>query len=303
MRTPPRYMPALITPFDEAGDIIIEAHAHNLRLQAERGVTGFVLGGSTGEGPYLEAGERSLLLEVAREVLGDDPFLVCGIAAQSVRQANTQVREIATGGADAALVLTPTSLARGNHTAVMRFFEEVAEAAPLPLFLYSVPAVTGYELPVQVAAQLSEHPNYVAMKDSGGRPLHTKELVQASPADFLIYSGSSAALSQAMAAGAVGAITASGNYLPELLQALVMTSSVSRSEEMQRRLTTAAREVEAFGVVGTKTAAGAAGLWTGIPRKPLQPIARTELARIAQVVATARTDIEELVAASRTTAS
>jgi dihydrodipicolinate synthase/N-acetylneuraminate lyase len=293
-------MPALITPFDESGDIIIEAHAHNLRLLVERGVGGFVLGGSTGEGPYLEAGERSLLLETARDVLGDDPFLVCGVAAQSVRQANAQVREIATGGADAALVLTPTALARGNHNAVMRFFEEVAEAAPLPLFLYSVPAVTGYELPVQVASRLSEHPNYVAMKDSGGRPLHTKELVQATPDDFLIYSGSSAALSQAMAAGAVGAITASGNYVPELLQALVATSSVSRSEAMQNRLTTAAREVEAFGVVGTKTAAGAAGLWTGIPRKPLQPIARTELARIAQVVAIARADIEELVAGATT---
>jgi 4-hydroxy-2-oxoglutarate aldolase len=283
-------MPALITPFDDEGTIIIEAHRHNLRVQTSRGVTGFVLGGSTGEGPYLEAGERDLLLREARYELGDKPFLVCGIAAQSVRQANNQVRETAAGGADAALVMTPTSLARGNHDAIKRFFEAVAEASPIPLFLYSVPGVTGYDLPVDIAASLAEHPTVVAMKDSGGRPLHTKELVQSTPDDFMVFCGSSSALLTSMAGGAVGAITASGNYVPELLSDLVAAAaeSVSAAGPLQTRLAEAAKEIEAFGVVGTKTAAAAAGLWTGIPRKPLQPIPRTELARIAQVVAKAR---------------
>ena len=283
-------MPALITPFDEEGAIIVEAHRHNLRVQVSRGVTGFVLGGSTGEGPYLETGERGLLLRETRDELGDEVFLVCGVAAQSVRQANAQVNEIAQGGADAALVMTPTSLARGNHDAIKRFFEAVAEAAPLPIFLYSVPGVTGYDLPVDIAAALAEHPSVVAMKDSGGRPLHTKELVQSTPDDFMVFCGSSAALLASMAAGADGAITASGNYVPEVLTELVVTAgiSVSKSEPLQTRLAEATRDIEAFGVVGTKTAAAAAGLWTGIPRKPLHPIARTELARIAQVVARVR---------------
>ncbi|MDJ0924745.1 MAG: dihydrodipicolinate synthase family protein [Acidimicrobiia bacterium] len=298
MRTPPHYMPALITPFDDDGDIILEAHAHNLRVQAERGAAGFVLGGSTGEGPYLEAGERALLLTEARTELGEEPYLVSGVSAQSVRQANAQVEESADGGADAALVLTPTSLARGNHNAVLRFFEAVAEAAPIPIVLYSVPAVTGYELPVDCVATLSEHPSVMAIKDSGGRPLHMKEIAQSTPEGFMVFAGSSSPLSQAMAAGAYGAITASGNYAPELVSSVVLTSqvSVSEAEPMQRRLSAATRQIEAFGVAGTKAAAGAAGLWTGIPRKPLHPIARTELARIAQVVATVRKGLGAAVA-------
>ncbi len=298
MRTPPHFMSALITPFDDDGDIIAEAHLHNLQLQASRGVSGFVLSGSTGEGPYLEDGERSALISQARSGLGSEPFLMCGVQAQSVRQAIAQVDEIASAGADAALVTTPTSLARGNHDAIQRFFESLAEATPLPLFLYSVPSVTGYNLPAEYAATLSAHPNIVGMKDSGGRPLHTKQVVQSTPDDFLVYSGSSSTLTQAMAAGAVGAITASSNYLPELISALVMTArtSVSEAEPMQARLSAATREIEAFGVVGTKAAAGAAGLWTGIPRKPLQPIPRTELARINQIVVAARDSADQLVA-------
>lgn len=290
-------MPALITPFDDEGNIIFEAHVHNVGLQLSRGVSGFLLGGSTGEGPYLEAGERALLVRETRSIVGDE-FLACGVAAQSVRQANNQILEIADGGADAALVLTPTTLARGNHDAIKRFFEAIADASPIPLFLYSVPAVTGYELPVDVAASLSEHPFVVAIKDSGGRPVHMKEIVQATADDFAVYAGSSSTLSQAMAAGARGAITASGNYLPELVSTLVATSrsSMSIAEPLQSRLTQATKEIEAYGVVGTKTAAGAAGLWTGIPRKPLQPMPRTELARIAQIVAKARDNVEALVA-------
>ena len=49
-------------------------------------------------------------------------------------------------------------------------------------------------------------------------------------------------------------------------------------------------------MVGTKAAAGAAGLWTGIPRKPLQPVPRTELAKIDQIVKAARESAAELVA-------
>ena len=296
MRTPPHYMPALITPFDEDGDIIFEAHYHNVNLQVERGVIGLLIGGSTGEGPYLEPGERKRLLHETRLQLGADVYLACGVAAQSVRQANAQVQEIAEGGADAALVITQTTLARGNHEAIKRFFEAVAEATPIPLILYSVPAVTGYELPVDVAAALSEHPSVIAIKDSGGRPVHMKEIVQATTDDFMVFAGSSSTLGQAMAAGANGAITASGNYVPELVSSLVLTSrsSVSDADPMQRRLTEATKEIEAFGVVGTKTAAAAAGLWTGIPRKPLQPIARTQLARIAQLVAVARESADAL---------
>ena len=298
MRTPPHYMPALITPFDDEGNIIFEAHSHNLRLQRARGAEGFVLGGSTGEGPYLEAGERALLVAEARAELGEGVYLVCGVAGQSVRQARAQVEESATGGADAALVLTPTSLARGNHTAVIRFFEAVAETAPIPIFLYSVPAVTGYELPIDSVSILAQHPSVIAMKDSGGRPIHMKELSQTTPDDFLLYSGSSSTVVKAIAAGAVGAITASGNYAPELLSALVMSarSSVSAAEPDQVRLAEATRDIEAFGVAGTKAAAGAAGLWTGIPRRPLHPIPRNELARIAEIVANIRKEVDATVA-------
>jgi len=283
-------MPALITPFDAEGMIDEAAHRHNLELLANRGITGFLLSGTTGEGPYLETGERRLIVSLTREVLGPDAYLMCGIAGESLRQALNQVEESAAGGADAALVMTPTSLARGNHEAVKRFFAGVADVTPISLFMYSVPAVTGYELPVDSVAELAKHERFVGMKDSGGRPLRIKDLVRSTPEDFMLYAGASSTMAQAMAAGAGGAITASANYVPELVSTIVMTSrtSVAEADELQPQLTELSREVEAFGVPGTKAAAAAAGLIPGRPRLPLTPVGPDDAAHLAALVTAAR---------------
>jgi dihydrodipicolinate synthase/N-acetylneuraminate lyase len=59
----------------------LSAHQHNLRTISDRGITGFLIGGSTGEGPYLDTGERRSLVSAARSELGNRTFILTGIAA------------------------------------------------------------------------------------------------------------------------------------------------------------------------------------------------------------------------------
>ncbi|HSR45222.1 MAG TPA: dihydrodipicolinate synthase family protein, partial [Acidimicrobiia bacterium] len=145
MRTPPRMMPALVTPFTSKGSLDLDAHAFNLTAMHERGITGFLLGGSTGEGPYLEPGERHALLETARSAIGEAPFLIAGIMSESLRGAIAQIEEVEAGGADAVLVLTPTTLTRGRGEYVEGFFKDVGKASKLPVLIYSVPVYSAYE--------------------------------------------------------------------------------------------------------------------------------------------------------------
>jgi len=111
-------MPALITPFTRSGEVDTRAHTHNLRVLAEKGIEGFVIGGSNGEGPYLEPGERSSLVKTGRRRKAH--FMV-GIAAESTRVAVRQIQEAADAVADSVLVMTPTTLARGRDEAILRF--------------------------------------------------------------------------------------------------------------------------------------------------------------------------------------
>ncbi len=282
MATMPSVMTALVTPFDANGEIDLEAHRHNLDTLIGRGVTGFLVAGSTGEGSYLEPAERSRLLTAARADHDDRVYLSCGVAAESLRQGVGQVTEAATAGADSAVVLTPTSLARGNHGAVHDYFLGMAEASPIPILLYSVPAVTGYELPIDQVVALSTHPNIIGMKDSGGRPVRIQEVHHRIDDEFVIYAGASSMLAQSMAAGGSGAITASANYVPEYVLRIVETSQQSQAaaDRLQQRLTVLVREVESHGIPGTKVAAAAAGLRPGFPRAPLRPLTGEERTRI-----------------------
>lgn len=273
MRTPPAHLPALITPFTRAGELDEQGHAANIRLLTERGVSGFLLAGSTGEGPYLEPGERARLTGAARNE-APGAFLLCGVASESLRGALRQAEEAVAAGADAILALTPTTLVRNRHPLVHGYFAELADRSPLPLFLYSVPGVTGYELPLEDAAALSRHPNVAGMKDSGGHPVRVAAIVGAAPEGFHMFTGSSAAVSLSVAGGARGAITASANYAPQLVAEVAAgaRSSPAPVAEAQSRLTTLSKTVEAHGAAGSKAAAGLVGLHTGAPRRPLRSV-------------------------------
>ncbi len=283
MLPPPEYMPALITPFSRSGEVDIKAHTHNLRVLSELGIRGFVIGGSNGEGPYLEPGERSRLVKTGRRRKAH--FMV-GISAESTRVAMRQVQEAADAQADSILVMTPTTMARGRDEAVLRFYRTIADASPLPVFIYSVPGVTGYNLPIELVWRISRHENVVGMKDSGGDVVRLQSIIDATPPGFTLYSGSSRALTAAMAVGCYGAITGSGNYLPELVLRVMAAAkeSPATARRLQKRLSSVSADVEAHGIPGVKAAAKAAGLDPGYPREPLTRLSRGAETSIAKLI-------------------
>lgn len=262
-------MPALVTPFDQTGQLKLADHRHNLGLLHDLGLRGFLIGGSTGEGPLLDVHEREFLLQAARYQLGRRPFLLVGVVAESVRQALGQIGEAE--GADGVLVLTPTTLARNSLVIQRRFFTAVADASPLPVLLYSVPRNTGYQLDEELAVELSAHPNIVGMKDSGGDAVRIQRIVAATAEEFLVFNGATASVMLAVAGGAYGAITASTNYLPKDMGELVALARrrSPAANALQAKLAGIARQVESLGIGGVKAAAAHIGLLPGFPRLPL----------------------------------
>ena len=187
--------------------------------------------------------------------------MLCGINAETNRVARRQIDEAAEGGADAALVLTPTTLSRNRTNFVTAFFREVADESPLPVFLYSVPVVTAYSIPLEAVWELAQHPNVVGMKDSSGdRHPHPANAARL-PDDFALYNGAAPAVTLAFAAGAHGAILAAANYVPRLSLEVVAAALESPPGNMkvQHRLTAANDVVARFGIPGRQGGRGDGG--------------------------------------------
>lgn len=271
-------MPAIVTPFDSTGELDTAAHQHNVEVLSAAGIGGFVVAGSNGEGPYLEPGERRRLIDATRAVAPDAHVMV-GIMAESVRQGIRQIEEAA--DADSLLIMTPTTLTRGRPQAVSVYFRQLIEASTAPVFLYSVPPSTAYSLEVDLVAQLAGLSGVVGMKDSSGDVVRLQSIVDATPDEFFLYSGSTPALSGALTVGADGVITGSVNYCHSLV---LETVEAGDRRSLQKRLTALSRVVDGLGVPGVKAAAALNGLRPGLPRLPLAPLSEPALRSVTEAM-------------------
>lgn len=146
---------------------------------------------------------------------------------------------------------------------VLNYFRHLADASRLPVYLYSVPPNTAYTMPVDLIAELAEHPNMVGMKGSSGDVVGLQAIVDATPDDFVLHASPSAAATSALTIGCHGVITGSLNYGPRLVTDVVEKPP---DRDLQLRLTAVSKAVEQHGVPGVKAAAPAAELEPSIPR-------------------------------------
>ncbi len=109
-----------------------------------------------------------------------DKLVLAGSGCESTRATIEMTLAMAEAGADAAVVITPAYFkSRMSGPVLEQHFRAVADASPVPIVLYSVPANTSIDLPPDVVVRLSSHPNIVGIKDSAGDVAKIGQMVAA----------------------------------------------------------------------------------------------------------------------------
>jgi dihydrodipicolinate synthase/N-acetylneuraminate lyase len=159
-------MPAMVTPFDDRGEVDLGATEAVVERFIDAGVDGISPLGSTGEFSHLTAGERKrFATEVVRIVAGRVP-LVVGVGAAGTKEMVELARHAEDVGADAVLVVSPFYWKVGEE-ALFRHFAAVAESVNIPVVIYNLPMLTGIDLsPSLIARIAAECPNAVGLKDT-----------------------------------------------------------------------------------------------------------------------------------------
>nr|XP_046230567.1 4-hydroxy-2-oxoglutarate aldolase, mitochondrial isoform X2 [Scatophagus argus] len=195
--------PPIATPFTAKEDVDYHKLEENLQKYAKIPFRGLVVQGSNGEYPYLTEEERVEVVRTVRRSLPADKLLMAGSGCESTRATVQLTEKMAAAGADAVLVVTPCFYkGKMDSRALINHFTEVADRSPVPVVLYSVPANTGLEVPLDAVLQLSQHPNILGLKDSGGDITRIGLIVHKTKTqDFQVLAGSAGFL---MAAYCVG---------------------------------------------------------------------------------------------------
>lgn len=276
------------TPFDSGGGVDSRALRQNLSKWNETGVSGYVALGSTGERVHSDERECLKLIEAAREVVSKRLSFIVGAGQQGTLATINEVRHVAEAGADAVLVITPHFYrAEMTQDVFVNHYMAVADAAPVPVLLYSVPQLTNVALAPETIARLSRHENIIGVKDSSGDILALAETIRLVPEDFAVLTGNGSALYPALCVGAKGGILAIGCIAPQLAVAIYEAFEAGgheRARQMQQRLTIATRGVLGrYGIGGLKAALDMLGYTGGTVRAPLKCAsedARREIAKV-----------------------
>lgn len=280
----------VVTPFNDQMELDQGALTQNLSLWKDSGITGYVMVGSTGERVHLNESEYLQLIENSRAATSAELAFIVGAGQQSTIGTINEIKKVAHAGAEAVLVITPNYYRSAmTQETLVAYYRAVADAAPIPVLLYSMPAFTGIKLEPEAIASLSEHSNIIGVKDSSNDIAGFSKAVDLCPEGFAILTGNGTVLLDALKAGGTGAILAVGCVVPELCVEILRAFKAGEFEYaklLQSKLSPLAEAVTTrFGIGGLKAALDLVGYRGGFVRAPLSgpsARAREEIAKLTR---------------------
>lgn len=272
----------MLTPLTAEGRLDIYALRSFCSFLGRQPIYGLVVGGTTGEGPWLEACVRLELLAGVRSHLKFQP-LMFNISHPEVDTALSLLQG-AGRNANAVLVSAPLRSAGESHSEaeIEEFFEEVLRRARVPVYLYNIPRLTGGALPPEMILSLkARHPRTLAgVKDSGGDVsfLQTLKAAERPGRMLTLLNGSDLLTVEALAAGAHGVISGACNPFPSLMMRLLQCFEARCSEEAQFRQAQIVGWVDAFSRwKGAEIPILKAGMTAPVPDFPLHVLPPSEV--------------------------
>jgi 4-hydroxy-tetrahydrodipicolinate synthase len=261
-------IPALVTPFDGADGIDVDAMLSHVAWLRERGVTTVSALGSTGEGTSLSLAERRLVIERLAPEIG----LIAGTGCTSLPE-TIELSRFAVHAGAVALLVAPPSYYEPSEIGLLDYFRRFFDALDTDarVVLYHIPRFTDVPLSSDLLATLhDEFGELVAgVKDSGGDLQHTLDWVQAFPR-LAILNGSDATAEPYYRAGGCGTITMLANVMPEALERIRREDPDGMQTLLAEVRTLVAEFPEIAAVKQLLTVV--AGLSGGTVRPPLEPL-------------------------------
>ena len=268
---------AMVTPLTEDKQIDEEGFRHNINYLIDRGVTGLVGAGTTGESATLNHDEHQEVIEILVDEVNGRVETIAGTGSNATSEAISLTKFAEDAGADAALLITPYYNKPQQH-ALIEHYRAVSQATDIPIIAYNVPSRTGINMDVETIVELAKIDNIDAVKEASGSVDKVSDIYRALQRegledDFNILSGEDSLTLPIMAVGGTGVISASANIDSKRMVLMVdsiLNDDYDRAFELHYEMLELIRAlfIES-NPVPVKTAMNIMGLPAGPLRQPL----------------------------------
>lgn len=269
-----RLITAMVTPFDNKGDIDYKQAKKLALALLESGSDGLVVAGTTGESPTLSREEKLRLFAAIRDAVGKKGTVIAGTGSYSTRESIELTEEAEKIGVDAALLVVPY-YNKPTQQGLKEHFQAIAKSTSLPCILYNVPTRTITNLMAETVIELSRGDNIIGLKEASGDLGQATKVLNDVGKNFLLYSGNDSDTFPLLALGAYGVISVASHLVGSQVRDMIDKAVKGKTAEAAAIHRHLLPLVNALFIVSNpvpvKHALNCMGFKVGNPRLPLTP--------------------------------
>lgn len=267
---------ALVTPFNQKGEVDFPSLGRLLEFITKEGTDYLVVQGTTSEVPTLSNDEKRKILDFVLEFNQRKLPIVLGLAGNDTAELIKTIGSTYLDGVDAILSVTPY-YNRPQQSGLYAHYMAVADASSKPVILYNVPSRTSVNLTAATTLKLAQdHQNIIAVKEASGNLSQIMEIIKNKPDGFSVISGDDLMTLPIMSLGAIGVISVAGNACPGFMALLVkecLKGNFAEAAKIHYHLTDFINALFMDGSpAGIKAALNIMGFCENVLRLPLVPV-------------------------------
>ncbi len=206
---------ALVTPFNEDLQVDYDGLDRLLQFNANNGTDYFVVMGTTAEVVTINNDEKKEILSFIKSHNKNNLPIVYGIGGNNTQAILEEIKTTNFHGV-AALLSTSPYYNKPSQSGIIKHYEAIADASPVPVILYNVPGRTASNLTAETTLTLAHHENIIGVKEASGDLMQCLEIAKSKPDDFLLISGDDMLTVPLIHFGGVGVISVMANAFPQL---------------------------------------------------------------------------------------
>ncbi|WP_289140070.1 4-hydroxy-tetrahydrodipicolinate synthase [uncultured Brevibacillus sp.] len=270
---------AMVTPFDQNGDIDFNATRTLVNYLIENGTDGLVVAGTTGESPTISTEEKIELFKFVVDVVDGRIPVIAGTGSNNTRASISLTKQAEATGVDGIMLVAPY-YNKPSQEGMYQHFKAIAKSTSLPVMLYNIPGRSVVNMSVETIVRLSQIPNIVAIKEANGNLDAMAEVISQTPSDFTLYSGDDGLTLPVLTIGGAGIVSVAshiiGNEMQDMINLFKTGNNIEAAAAHRKLLPIMNALFAAPNPTPVKAALNLKGINVGSVRLPMVPLTSEE---------------------------
>ncbi|PCI87634.1 MAG: dihydrodipicolinate synthase family protein [Hyphomicrobiales bacterium] len=279
------FVPAVVTPFNKAGDIMEDDFKEIVNWLIVNGATAICVSGDNGESWTLSPEERGRLTKLAVETSAGRVPIITGVSAPTLKASLAYCHEAKENGASAILAMPQTYVLKATRDELLARFENLAAGCDLPIIAYNSPRRAGLNMSVDDIGAILDVAPIIGIKESQRDFFHHTHLIERFADRMSIMVGPCHYILPSIGLGAKGFIATGPEFLGDITKRISQIATQSPNEEYKKLHYDLTVLYELLMSTATwpasfKAALNLIGLPAGVPREPVNAATQVDIDKI-----------------------